>query len=343
MSTMTRSNSDTSVTFSLAELAKIEQERVAEEDGLRARARQNEARARSEAEANRRALETAELAAQAEARIKRERDAAAEKARTDARERIAADVARIEVEARARLDADNAARAHELVVLRARAEGTKSRVQIGLAAALGLALLAGSLGAYEASQHVTRIEQDASRLHDENLALGRERDNAKSTDLAALDRRYAALRARPLAAGAEEARATAEAARGAIDIRAIDHGRLRAFADAIDGLDARVDALDKLAALDHREADLAAWAADHRRAEITAAARAAGLRARSPGADESALRLYEVALDQLRDALAQSPSSGGVAGHATTTTATSTKQACAQGDPGCGLDGTRIF
>src|SRR5689334_19239085 len=55
MSTMTRNNAETSVTFSLAELAKLEEERLREEDGRRARAREKEARERREAEARRRA------------------------------------------------------------------------------------------------------------------------------------------------------------------------------------------------------------------------------------------------------------------------------------------------
>jgi hypothetical protein len=342
MSTMTRSNSETSVTFSLAELAKIEQERVAEEDGLRAAAREKDARARREAEASRLAAEIAELAAQADARALRARSEAAEKARNEARERVAADVARIEAESKARLDADNAARAHELTVLRARTEGGKSRLQIALASALGLVLCGGALAAYQGSQRVASLEQDASRLHEEHASLARERDNAKSTELAALDRRYAALRARPLAAGAEEARATVEAARNAIDPRAIDHGRLRAFAEAEDGLDARIDTLEKLAALDRREVDLVAWAADRRRPEITSAARGAAARAKSSGADEASLRLYEGALDQLHDALAQTPTSAGAIGKPPVVSAAA-KQACVQGDPGCGLDGTRLF
>ncbi|MEP7121185.1 MAG: hypothetical protein ABJE95_09760 [Byssovorax sp.] len=342
MSTMTRSSSETSAMFSLAELAKIEQARVEEEDALRARAKDKEARARSDAEAGRRAAETAQIAADADARAKRMREEAAEKARIEARERAAADVARIEAESKARLEAANAERAHELVVLRARAEGRKSRLQIALAAALGLVVLGGGAAGYQASQRVASLEQDTSRLREEHLSLARERDNAKSTDLAALDRRYAALRARPLASGAAEATATAEAARNAIDPRSVDHGRLRAFGEAIDGLDARIDALDKVAALDHREADLAAWAADRRRSELTSAARGAAARARSSGADEASIRLYEGALDQLRNELAQTKTGtgaavSGVVGPVKTTVA------CKDGDPGCGLDGTRLF
>jgi hypothetical protein len=342
MSTMTRTSSDTSVTFSLAELARIEQERVEEEDALRARARDRDARARSDAEASRRAAETAQIAAADEARIKRSREEAADKARIEARERVAADVARIEAESKARLDAANAERAHELTVLRARAEGGKSRLQIALGAALFLALCGGAAMAYQGAQRVASLEQDTSRLREEHSSLARERDNAKSTELAALDRRYAALRARPLASGASEATATAEAARNAIDPRSPDHGRLRAFGEAIDGLDGRLDALDKVAMLDRREADLAAWAADRRRSELTVAARGAAARAKSSGADEASIRLYEGALVELRDALAQTTTGTGGAAKPLPIPGAA-KQACKDGDPGCGLDGTRLF
>ena len=342
MSTMTRNNSETSVTFSLAELAKIEQERVAEEDSLRVAAKEREARAQRETEASRRAAELAQVTAQADARTQRAREEATDKARNEARERVAADVARIEAESKARLDADNAVRAHELTVLRARTEGSRSRVQIALAAALGLVLCGGTLAAYQGSQRVASLEQDASRLHEERSSLARERDSAKSTELAALDRRYAALLARPLAAGAEEARVTAAAARNALDPRAIDHGRLRAFGEAQDGFEARIDALEKVALLDRRQADLTAWAADRRRTEITAAARSAAARAKSSGADEASVRLYEGALEKLHDALAQTTTSAGATGRPPPATSAVT-QSCVQGDPGCGLDGTRLF
>lgn len=340
MSTMTRTSSDTSVTFSLAELASLEQERVREEDLQRARAREKEARELRDAEARRREAEAARVAAEAEARARREREEAAEKVRIEARERVAADVARIEVEARARLEADNAARAHELAVLRTRTEGGHRRLQTGLALALGLVLCGGAVAGYQIAQHVAGLEQSAAQLREEHVSLARERDSAKATELAALDRRHAALRARAMISSAAEARTTADAARSAVDAKALDHGRLRAFGEALDALEMRIEALEKVAALDRREADLAAWAAERRRSEITAAARSAAARAKA-GADEGAIRVYEGELDQLHDALAKGVA---VAGRATAASVTGVaKPACAQGDPGCGLDGTRIF
>jgi membrane protein involved in colicin uptake len=127
MSMMTRDTSETSVAFSLAELAKLEQERVQQEDLQRARAREREAREQQEAAARRRSAEEARVAAAAEELSRARREEAEARARAEARVRVAGEVARIEAEAKARLDADNAERAHELAVLRTRTEGGRRR------------------------------------------------------------------------------------------------------------------------------------------------------------------------------------------------------------------------
>jgi colicin import membrane protein len=342
MSTTTRDNAETSVTFSLAELARIEEDRVREEDTRRARAREQDARERREAEARRRAAEEAQAAAEAEARAKRLRAEAEEKVRAEARERAAADVARIEAEARARLEAENAQRAHELALLRVRAESGGRRLVYALAAALGLVVCGGGAAAYATSQHVDAVARDAEHAREARDALAREREHAKATELSALDRRYAALRGRRSARDAEEARAAAEAARSAVDARTLDADRLRAFADALDALEARIETLDRLAALDQRRADLDAWAADHRRADTTPV-RLAATRARATG-DDAALHAYEGALDQLRTALAQSP--GSRPGTGPTQAGSAPLGAPCDpksGDPGCSIDGHRMF
>ncbi|MFT3768211.1 MAG: hypothetical protein QM820_22400 [Minicystis sp.] len=342
MSTTTPNTSETSITFSLAELAKLEQERLREEDAKRARTREKEARERREAEARRRAEEEAQIAAEAEARTRRLRAEAEEKARNEARERAAFEVARIEAESRARLEADNAARAHELALLRVRTEGGRRKLQIALAAVLGLVVCGGSASAYGVTRHLARLSQDTEQLRDGQQALARERENAKATQLAALDRRHAALRTRTVA-GADEARAAAEIARNHVDAKALDHDRLRAFGDALDALEARIDTLEKLALLDRRFADLTVWAADRKRGEATTAARTAAVRAKSTG-DVDAMRTYERTLDQLRDALAQSaPPSGGAVAVAASSGGKAGTRTCAEGDPGCGLDGKPLF
>jgi hypothetical protein len=339
MSMMTRDTSDASVTFSLAELARIEEERVRAEEINRAKMREKEAREQREAEARARSSEAARMAAEAEARARREREEAQEKARAEARERAAMEVARIEAEARARLEAANAERAHELAALRARAEGGSRRLQHVLAIALGLVLCGGAVGAVRVNQHVSSLELDAERLREGQAALARERDHAKSTELSALNKRYEALRARPLIRGAEEARATAEAARNAVDAKALDHNRMRAFSDALDVLQTRLEALERVSALDRRYDDLVTWSAERRRGEVTAAARSAAAKAKTAGIDDASLRAYEAALNQLRDSLVQP--SGSAAGAPLPPGPTGRK--CTDpNDPLCGLDGRSL-
>jgi hypothetical protein len=341
MSTMTRNTSETSVTFSLAELARIEEERVRQEDDRRARTREKDARERREAEARRRAEEEARIAAEAEARAKRARAEAEEKVRLEARERAAAEVARIEAEARVRLEASSAQRAHELVILRARIETGHRRLLYALASALGLVLCGGGAAAYGSVQHAAALTQDVERLRDGQQALAREREQAKATELAALDRRYAALRGRPLVRDAEDARAAVEAARSAVDDKALDTDRLRKLGDALDALQGRIEVLERIAALEARRADLDAWAAERRRGEITAAARIAGTRAKVTG-DDAALKAYAGALDDLRNELAQGDGRRGPVAHAAPGPV---YQTCDPnvGDPGCSHDGHRVF
>ncbi|APR86205.1 TolA protein [Minicystis rosea] len=341
MSTMIQRSSDTSVTFSLAELAKIEEERVREEDTKRARTREKEAQERREAEARRRAEEEARLAAENEARARARREEVERQARAEAREKAAFEVARIEAEAKARLDADNAARAHDLAVLRVQTESGRRRLQIMLGAVIGLAVCSGSAAAYGVTRRMTALEQSADQLREGQQALSRERDNAKATELTALDRRFAMLRARPAARDAEEARIAAEAARVRIDVKAPDHDRMRAFGDALDTMAARIDFVEKLELLDHRRDDLFAWAADRKRNEATTAARTAAARAKT-GCDEASLQSYDRALAQLRDTLAQTPSAAGRA-VAVRPQDHGGGRGCAEGDPGCGLDGKPLF
>lgn len=332
-----RESTETSVTFSLAELAKIEQQRVREEDEKRARERERAARERHEAEEKRRREESAEIARAAEARAKRARAEAEEQARVEARERAAADVLRIEAEAKARLEAANAARAHELAVLRVQTEGGRKRLTIALAAALVLAVTGVGATAYGFSQKLAQMGQETDRLREGQHALAEEREQAKSTQLAALDKRHAALRARETK-GADEARSSAEAARNAIDRKTLDLDRLRAFGDALDALQTKLDRLDKLARLDRRLVDLDVWATERKQREATAEAHKLAARARAMDTDEGILA-YEASLDDLRKTLARAASPSG----RVTTTARHVGDTCLDGDPGCGPDGKRIF
>jgi hypothetical protein len=341
MSTMSREAAETSVSFSLAELAKLEEGRLREEAAARARARDAEARVAREREAEARALEAAAVAREAEARAAQARDEARERARAEARAQAAVDVARIEAEAKARLEADNAARAHELALLRARTEGRGRVLVRALAAALGLALAGGAAGAYTSARRVAALTDDAEQLRAGQRALSRERDAAKGTELAALDRRHGALRARAAGPALQEARATAEAARSALDPKTVDHDRLRSFGDALDALEARIGVVERVAALDRRRADLAAWAAERRRTDVAAAAKRAEERAKEAGANEGAVGAYERALDELRDALAHAAPAHR---NGQRIEPKDTRETCdpTKNDPLCGLDGRRL-
>jgi hypothetical protein len=341
MSTFHSNPSDTSVTFSLAELAKLEDIRVREEEQRRAAERERATREAREAEAARRAAEAARTAAEQEARARRQRAEAEEQARVVARQRAEIEVARIEAEAKARLEAENAQRAHELALYRVRTEAGRRRITGVLAAALAVVVAVGGVATYRVTGQLASVEQAFARLRDEQQALAKEREHAKATELTALERRFAALGARPNQREAGEPRAAAEAARKAIDTKALDQDRLRAFADALDAFEARLNMLDRVAALDKRRDDLAAWAAERKRSDALAVARATAARAHATG-DETALRAYEGALDQARDTLAREPS-GGVRQAVAKTEGASGGTCPGPGYPGCGLDGKPLF
>jgi hypothetical protein len=306
--TMT-SRDETSVTFSLAELARLEEERVRADEARTREARAREAREKREAEVARRSAEAAQIAAEAEARAKRAREAAEEQARREAREKVAADVARIEAEARARIEADNAARAHELAVLRVGEESGRKRLAAALVAVIGLAVIGGGAAAFSVDRRVSALTLEAQSLREGQQALGREREHAKAGELAALDRRHALLKGRAAVKDAAEAASAAAATRRAIDDKQLDQHRLRAFADALDALEAREAAVDRLAALDRRLADLGAWAADRKRDAALGVARSAAARAKA-SPDDAALRGYEDALDAARATRAHAPGAG---------------------------------
>ncbi|MFO0759675.1 MAG: hypothetical protein U0359_24515 [Byssovorax sp.] len=341
MTMIPRDNTETSVTFSLAELARLEEQRVHEEEQRRHRAREKEARDRREAEERRRAQEAAEIAAETEARARKRREQAEIEAREEARRQAEAQVARIAAEAKVKLDAENAARAHELAVLRVKTEAGRSRVQLGLAIALGLSLLAGGGLHVRAEQALAEVSARAERLEDGRATLTRERDQAKSAELASLDKRFGSLKARLGAEQNEAALITAEQARAAIDPAALDRTRMRAFGDALDALQGKVDARDELARLDQRRGDLDAWAAQQKKRGLLGDADEAAARARATF-DAVALATYKRALDQASRELAHGTSAAGSAGPIATARVPEGKP-CLKGDPGCGLDGKRIF
>lgn len=334
---------ETSVMFSLAELADIEQERVREEARERASRERERIMARQAALEAERAAEAARIAAEQERRAAHERAKAEAKARSVARERAEAEVARIAAEAKARLEAENATRAHELEVLRVKSDSGRARLRHALAGVIGLVVLAGSAAGWAVDGHVTAIERDSQRLREDRWAVSQAYDGAMASQLASLDRRHAALREVNLKS-AEKARLHAEAARSAIEAGGVDAPKLAAFGEAVDSLAAVVARSERLAAHDKRLSDLAAWATATGKTKALDAVNRAAVAAQS-GTPETEAR-YVAALDGLSAALAAEAGgtrrvSGSLAG-TTTTTTTTTKRGtpCTnRHDPMCGPDG----
>ena len=358
MSMIGRDTSDSSsVTFTLAELAKLEAERCRDEEAQRAHAREKAAQDKRDADAKKAQAEAQRLAAEAEAKAKKDHEAAVEKARLEARERAAADVAHIQAEAAARLEADNAQRAHEIALVRIRTESSARKLRTALAVVVGAALLGAGGAAISVSRQVTSLEQETAALREGQTALTHEREQAKQSELAALDKRHAALRERALGAAqhktlgvgrdVEAASIVAETARATVDPKALDHDRMRAFADALDALQARIETLETVAALDQRKDDLDAWAGERRKSDAlstkVAAAKDAAQKARAAGAGKADAKAYEVALGHLHDAIAQAGTGTGTGGRGGGARTETLGAPCTPGlDPLCGPDGHLI-
>jgi len=328
---------ETSVTFSLAEIARLEQQRVREDEVRRDRAREAEARAQRDHEAERQRVEDARAAADLALRTRREREETEENARRDARARAAIEVARAEAAAKAQLLEQNALRAHELAVLRARAEASHRWLPYALGGLLALTVVVGAILVYNETEHASRLRRDAEDLRQQRSTVQNMEQRTLSAMLAALDRRYAALRSSPsILRHGGETWASADLARSAVDETRLDPSRILAFADALDGAQARLESLTRLSTLDRREADLAAWATHQRQGNV-ADARLAASRAKADPGDAAALQRYELALDQLHDQLVASATAGRR--RSDPAPSSSIRGTCQTGDPMCGLDG----
>jgi hypothetical protein len=323
---------ESSVAVSLASLHALEDERSRDEKLTRTRVREMRTRETALAEARR----VAELQAETERRAREEEE---ERARIEARERAAADVARIQAEARARLEIENAARAHELATLRVKHETGRRFREYGLFAILALVVAVGGVSTYQNGEHTQKLERTAEELKDRERSLTREKDEAKRVELAALDRRHESLVARPGAKQATEQKKTADDARAMLGSASLGHDRLRAFADALDSLETRIDAAEELGKLERRHADLEAWARAIGKKRAGATAVEMQKRARA-SLGSQALADYERALNDLADGLGDRvpPGTGPVA-----TTDTRPSGKCNPDDPGCGLDGRPVF
>lgn len=333
---------ETSVMTSLAELTRIEGGRQHAEEQRRMREREQRRAAERAAQAEREEKERAEEAAQRQADAARTLEERAAAAREAGRAQAAVEVARIQAEAQARLEQDNAVRAHQLGELRIRLATGRRRREYFLGAALGLTLCISGAATFFARESSVANQRAAEELQGRNAALLAEREDAKRVQLRALDQRHAALVARHAGKDLEAARATAQAARDGANESAPTHTQLHTFAAALDALASRGEAQATLRGLDARYADLLTWANAVRRARAAESATAAAKRAHAPAATDADRESYARSLDTLREQL----SATRRAGAATTTTAGETGTVtgrCQVGDPGCGIDGTPLF
>jgi colicin import membrane protein len=335
--TMTKDTPDTSVMFSLDELARLEQDRIREEERERARERLDRVRREREEQERLRAVEAARIATEAEERARREREAAAERAVVEARKQAELDVARIHAEAAVKLEAENATRAHELAVIRASTDKSRTRMRHALAVIVGLVICGGSAAAYAVSDRVASLEDETRRIGTAQRLVEEERGQSMAAELAALDKRHEALRA----SDSESAEALAAAsARRALD-GDIESRDLLAFAAALDALQTRIAERDRATQLEKRHADLAAWAAREKRGDLVARAD------RARGAKD--LDAWESALDAVSTALggaapvAVAQHRGTQQTKTTVTETPATSGVCKrEGDPMCGLDGETL-
>lgn len=134
--------SEGSVTFSLGELLKLEDERVAGEARERSECEQALVDARVEAARRERADEEARARAEEEALAQRRRTELEEMARREAMQKATVEQARLEVEARTRADERERERRHELDLMTRRTAEPKPT---GIGALLGATGLGGGL------------------------------------------------------------------------------------------------------------------------------------------------------------------------------------------------------
>ncbi len=179
-----------SVSFSLRELEKLENERLAREERQRRETEDEERAAREAALA--RARDEAARAIQAEtlARDGRERRSRDELAQREAMQKAVVEQARVGVEARARAEEAERERSHELELARLRAAQSGSRLAPLLVAALFGAVVAGvialsvhlGLVAPERDRRLALAEMQARKGESERARLAQELDVLRRTN-----------------------------------------------------------------------------------------------------------------------------------------------------------------
>jgi colicin import membrane protein len=337
------SSSETSVTFSLAELAKLEEERVRAQDAEARKTRAAREQDQRRAEAERRAAEVARMEADEAARSARIRAETEERARVEARRQAEIEVARIEAAARTKRAEDDAARAHELALAKARTETRGDNVRRGLAAALAIAVAVGGASAFALVSKVDKLDRDVAALRDDATKATSAIDAARASALSAIDRRISATAARAAGAGASASadKALVDVRRAALEDKAgkaLDDGAVRAMDDALTAWEARIVRAEKARALDRRRADLVAWATGAHRTEALAKVDALAAKALAEPEDRT-LSALDDALSQAREALSSRAVPGGHGVIAIKDKNTTGRTCTDPNDPLCGFNG----
>jgi hypothetical protein len=240
-----RDDRETSVTFSLTELMQMEVERLHDEELARARERESRAREERRIAATRREQEEAAVGARDRERSARLREEAAEVARHAAEQQAVVEVARIEAEGKARLAADEAIRAHELALLRARRDSAAGRWRTAFAGATAGALCAMGALLWNGHRDAQAAEAELARERGARQMADEARTAAARDEAAALERREARVRARAAAVAAEALGAATETARHAAGADPANAARMAAYRDALDTWQGRVEALER--------------------------------------------------------------------------------------------------
>lgn len=184
---MTHDNSESSLLFSLAELERIERERI-EGEAQRAQHEQRRVeRAARAAEGERRRVEQARLERQRQEQAELERREEEARVREQVQQRAAVERAHIAEQARLRLQAEERERAHQLTVLRTRLEAGGRRWSGLLAVCLVLVTGLGALTLWSRAGEVGRLEAELERLRGQRVELASERTVAARVLLSVVD------------------------------------------------------------------------------------------------------------------------------------------------------------
>ncbi|HEX2882048.1 MAG TPA: hypothetical protein VHO25_21160 [Polyangiaceae bacterium] len=174
---MTQDSVESSVLFSLAELQRMEHDRLAIEERQQATARERRERERRQAEAEQHRHEQEQRASERAATEEHARREAEALAHERARQQSVVEVARIEAEAKVRLAAEERARTQELALLRTRSHQGLYRVCVGLSVALLAALSGMAVGTWRLNSDLDQLKSDLSQAQQLQASTASDRDS----------------------------------------------------------------------------------------------------------------------------------------------------------------------